>query len=343
MIAVLLASAVLAQGGSGAEELWERYPLDPTPTPTTQAAPEGQSQATERDEGQVQIVETGDGDGFGTAGLVALIAVAATGGAAALRFAQLAARKRRVAESGAVHAGANGSVPAAAAASAAWSASPSPPAASPRRARPSPPAKPSPPARSSSPPKAKSPRPAKASSPPVTPSPRATPKSSRRKPAKPSLPAPPTAKSSPPPPTPSPAPAGSPRRSSAPPPATPSPPRRERRPPPRPQRPVPEPEAALPTRRFVPSAVEGEWETCRIRLWRGYVTRCYIAQTEGAEGTETPIARSPSFKAVSTPEATAALQEMVADLRGKGWEQVHDTDGAWHGLMRRPAGARTVG
>ncbi len=79
---------------------------------------------------------------------------------------------------------------------------------------------------------------------------------------------------------------------------------------------------------------------CRIRLWRGYVTRCYIAQTEG---TEAPIARSPSFKAVSTPEATAALQEMVADLRAKGWEQVHDADGGWHGLMRRPAGARTAG
>ena len=46
---------------------------------------------------------------------------------------------------------------------------------------------------------------------------------------------------------------------------------------------------------------------------------------------------------MSTPEATAALQEMVAELTGKGWEQVHDDDGAWHGRMRRPAGARTAG
>jgi hypothetical protein len=82
-----------------------------------------------------------------------------------------------------------------------------------------------------------------------------------------------------------------------------------------------------------------EWELCRIRLWRGYVSRCYVAQ---AEGVEAPIARSPSFRAISTPEANAALHEMVEDLRAKGWEQVQDAEGAWHGWMRRPAGARTA-
>ncbi|MET0685243.1 MAG: hypothetical protein ABW060_08000, partial [Solirubrobacteraceae bacterium] len=92
MIAALLATIVLAQGGGGAEELWERYPLDPTATPTTQR--EARAPSDQRGEPQVEVVQQDD-DGLGTAGLVALIAVAATGGAAALRFAQLAARKRR--------------------------------------------------------------------------------------------------------------------------------------------------------------------------------------------------------------------------------------------------------
>jgi hypothetical protein len=115
----------------------------------------------------------------------------------------------------------------------------------------------------------------------------------------------------------------------------------------RPQRraPVPKPEPASqppqaepapPSRRFAPSEpVADQVERCRIRLWRGYVSRCYIAQAEGADA---PIARSPSFRAVSTPEATAALDALVAELRTQGWEPVHDAGGAWRGWMRRPTG-----
>jgi hypothetical protein len=137
----------------------------------------------------------------------------------------------------------------------------------------------------------------------------------------------------PPAPVAEPPPAAPPRRRPSSPPRTVAPPR-QRSPEPVARRPEPEP-APPPTRRFAPSGEQ--WELCRIRLWRGYVSRCYVAEIEGAEA---PIARSPSFKAVSTPEATAALQAMVRDLETKGWEQVHDADGAWHGWMRRSAAAR---
>ena len=257
MIAALLATVVLAQGGGGAEELWDRYPLDPTPTPTAQQ--EAREPSGERDEGQVEVVQQ-DEDGLGTAGLVALIALAATGGAAALRFAQLAARKRRVVAAGDAPAMVEMAAP---------EPDPAPAVAEP------PPSKPAPP------PRARAARP----------------------PARPRRPAPP-------------------------------PPRRRPEPEPEPE---PERVPPPPTRRFAPSGEQ--WEMCRIRLWRGYVSRCYVAQVEGAES---PITRSSSFRAVATPEATAALQDMVAELIGKGWEQVHDADGAWHGWMRRPAGARTT-
>jgi hypothetical protein len=268
MIAALLATIVLAQGGGGAEELWERYPLDPTATPSAQR--EARAPSGERDEPQVEVVQRDD-DGFGTAGLVALIAVAATGGAAALRFAQLAARKRRVT--------AEEDAPPAIA----------PPAPAPTSLLAEPPAS--------------------AAAPPPAP------------PAPPARPAPPAA------------PAKRQRRPAPPPRAMP-PPVRQRPPAPRPPEPEPAP-APEPTRRFAPTGER--WELCRIRLWRGYVSRCYVAEVEGAEA---PIARSPSFKAVSTPEATAALQAMVGELRDKGWEQIQDADGAWHGWMRRPAAAR---
>ena len=287
MIAALLATIVFAQGGGGAEELWDRYPLDPTPTPAAQ-----QQQATEptgeRDEGQVEVVQ--QDDGLGTAGLVVLIALAATGGAAALRFAQLAARKRRVAEAGSAPPVVQMAAPA------------------PAESRPRKPAKAAKAAKAVADPSAaktaktaKPPKPPKPPKPAAAPSARAAPKPARaRRPA-------------------------------------PQPPPSRRRPEPEPE-PEPVPPPPPPTRRFAPSGEQ--WETCRIRLWRGYVSRCYVAQVDGAE---TPIARSSSFRAVATPEATEALQDMVAELTGKGWEQVHDDDGAWHGWMRRPAAARTAG
>ncbi len=74
-----------------------------------------------------------------------------------------------------------------------------------------------------------------------------------------------------------------------------------------------------------------------MRLWRGYVSRCYLAQVEGEE---TPIARSPTFRQAPGPEATAALEALRDELRDRGWEPVLDADGAWLGEMRRPAATR---
>ncbi len=71
-----------------------------------------------------------------------------------------------------------------------------------------------------------------------------------------------------------------------------------------------------------------------MRLWRGYVSRCYLAQIDGEE---TPVARSPTFRQSPGPEAIAALEVLIDELRIQGWQPVIGPDGAWVGELRRPA------
>jgi len=312
MIAALLAAVVIAQGG--AEELWERYPLQPAPTPTPADAREQERAAPPA----AQDAPADDG-GMGTITLVTLIAFAATGGAVALRFAQVAARRRGAA----APASATGATPDASPPPARASAAP------PGVAAPTAPARRGAAKRSSGPagggrPLASSNGDREAAPPAREPAPRRKP----RRTAEEGTPRPARARAVPPPPA--------------------TPPDAER-PRTRPAAEQSAPQAGEPgagtspvppSRRFTPSGSRSEWETCRVQMWRGYVSRCYVAQ---AEGQEAPIARSPSFRQEKGPEATAALDSLVAVLRERGWEPVTGAEGGWKGELRRRAGTPATG
>jgi len=80
VIATLVASVVLAQGGGSAEELWRRYPLDPAPTPTPATTTASSAEARRR-----PVPELDSGDGAPVGVLVSLaVAAAALGGGATL-------------------------------------------------------------------------------------------------------------------------------------------------------------------------------------------------------------------------------------------------------------------
>ena len=64
------------------------------------------------------------------------------------------------------------------------------------------------------------------------------------------------------------------------------------------------------------------------------MSRCYLAQIDGEE---TPVARSQTFRHSPGPEANAALEALIDELRIQGWQPVLGPDGEWIGELRRPA------
>jgi hypothetical protein len=83
---------------------------------------------------------------------------------------------------------------------------------------------------------------------------------------------------------------------------------------------------------------------CRIEWWRGYMTSEFLATCKEADGTESDVLRSPSFRwRKSTPPpndlapAAAAHGTLVAQLEAAGWV-VGRTRGDWYSLeLHRPA------
>jgi hypothetical protein len=68
--------------------------------------------------------------------------------------------------------------------------------------------------------------------------------------------------------------------------------------------------------------------TCEVRWWRGYVMSDFLAIETNAEGIERVIARSRAFRwrkhyvPPETPEAAAALSELINRLQDEGWTLV---------------------
>ena len=107
------------------------------------------------------------------------------------------------------------------------------------------------------------------------------------------------------------------------------------------------PEPELPEPLFeperVPEFAPTRWESCRVRLWRGYVSWQLVAENST---TASPIALSPTFRArrandvpdpAPTENAAArrAVEALQAMLESHGWERVGDGDAWYEGRFRR--------
>jgi hypothetical protein len=93
-----------------------------------------------------------------------------------------------------------------------------------------------------------------------------------------------------------------------------------------------------------PRATPQPTAVCRIEWWRGYMTSEFLATCRDADGTESVVLKSPSFRwRKSTPPpkdfapAAAAHGTLVAQLEAAGWVGER-TRGDWYSLeLHRPA------
>lgn len=92
-----------------------------------------------------------------------------------------------------------------------------------------------------------------------------------------------------------------------------------------------------------PQLAPERWETCRVRLWRGYVSWQLVAESSTTAST---VALSPTFRArrakdapfpapAETEAARRAVEELQAMLASHGWERVGDGDAWYEGRFRR--------
>jgi hypothetical protein len=110
---------------------------------------------------------------------------------------------------------------------------------------------------------------------------------------------------------------------------------------------LPEPEP-LPEPLFeperAPELAPARWETCRVRLWRGYLSWQLVAESSKTAST---VALSPMFRArrakdVPSPApaeneaARRAVEALQAMLESHGWHRVGDGDAWYEGRFRRP-------
>ena len=101
------------------------------------------------------------------------------------------------------------------------------------------------------------------------------------------------------------------------------------------------PELELPEPLFeperAPELAPQRWETCRVRLWRGYVSWQLVAESSTTAST---IALSPTFRAPRAKNAPSpapaendaarqAVERLQAMLQLHGWERVGSGD-AWY-------------
>ena len=109
-----------------------------------------------------------------------------------------------------------------------------------------------------------------------------------------------------------------------------------------PPEPEPLPEPLFEPER-VPELARAQWETCRLRPWRGYVSWQLVAESGT---TARAIALSPMFRArraknVLSPApgeneaARRAVESLQAMLESHGWERVGDGDAWYEGRFRR--------
>jgi hypothetical protein len=111
-----------------------------------------------------------------------------------------------------------------------------------------------------------------------------------------------------------------------------------------PPEPEPLPEPAFEPERL-PDFARARWETCRIRIWRGYVTWQLVAESSS---TGSAIALSPTFRArrakgeptrapTLNAAARSAFQRLQELLESDGWERVDDGAAWYEGRFRRRA------
>jgi len=92
-----------------------------------------------------------------------------------------------------------------------------------------------------------------------------------------------------------------------------------------------------------PQLAPQRWETCRVGLWRGYVSWQLVAESTTTAST---VALSPTFRArrakdTSSPApaeneaARRAVEALHAMLESHGWERVGDGDAWYEGRFRR--------
>ena len=109
-----------------------------------------------------------------------------------------------------------------------------------------------------------------------------------------------------------------------------------------PPEPEPLPEPLFEPERM-PAVAPVRWETCRMRLWRGYVSWQLVAEGTTA-GT---VALSPTFRARRARDAASrvpaeneaarrAVEALQTMLESHGWERVGDGDAWYEGRFRRP-------
>jgi hypothetical protein len=109
-----------------------------------------------------------------------------------------------------------------------------------------------------------------------------------------------------------------------------------------PPEPEPLPEPLFEPER-VPDLAPQRWETCQVRLWRGYVSWQLVAESSTTAGT---IALSPAFRARRAKDAPSpapaenaaarqAVEELQAMLEAHGWERVGEGAAWYEGRFRR--------
>jgi hypothetical protein len=100
------------------------------------------------------------------------------------------------------------------------------------------------------------------------------------------------------------------------------------------------PKARRPSRRAKAADVPAQ-PACEVRWWRGYLSSQFWAVVAQADGTETTVRVSPSFRwrksepPPETPEAVGAFRSLVASLEDEGWRsdgQGHD----WFSVRMSP-------
>jgi hypothetical protein len=89
-----------------------------------------------------------------------------------------------------------------------------------------------------------------------------------------------------------------------------------------------------------------DWQTCRVRLWHGYIKKQFYAE---APGTGAWVAQSPFFRIEKgqtldgSQQAADAFDALLDELISDGWEIVDRRPDSWQtSLRRRTRGARTT-
>ncbi len=87
------------------------------------------------------------------------------------------------------------------------------------------------------------------------------------------------------------------------------------------------------------------WETCRVRLWRGYVSWQLVAENSATASRRRALPHVPGapregprrpLAPTENDAARRAVEALQAMLESHGWERVGDGDAWYEGRFRRP-------